>query len=101
MIEGVHIIPSLYRERWPESLIIFLYDRDAEAIKRRMAKKFQLRPELASAWTAEWIETIAPLQEALLEDAARSGAFTLQTQSADGNADLIVTALRSEGGRPS
>lgn len=90
VVEGVHLIPSLYSE----GLRVLLVDHDPRRLRRRLEEKFPLRPDLAARWHEAKVAQLLELQEALVIDAHAEDALVLESESIASNVAAILAVLK-------
>jgi 2-phosphoglycerate kinase len=89
IVEGVHILPSLYRDADLPQVV--LVERDRERLKSRLLGKFPTRPGLRARFDEPKLDQLLELQASLELDARRCGVTVWETASVETNAKGLAS----------
>lgn len=94
MVEGVHLLPSLYKDIGPAKKIhILLTAEDAGHHKNLLGYKFGRRHGIQKPWSAEKIKHIGRIQNILIKDAEKNDALIIESMTPEKNCSIIIKYL--------
>ncbi len=97
VIEGVHLIPSLY-QNIPRARVfhVLLIVEDHIQHKELLAEKFGRRHGIQKTWTSEKICHVEQIQDFLLNDAQKHNVTVFTSTTPEENCDKIIAYLKKQ-----
>lgn len=94
IIEGVHLIPSLYKDiHGAKKFHILLITKNFTHHKKLLGYKFGRRHNIQKPWDKEKVRHIERIQNILIEDARRNNLFVLESTNPAKNCAVIMHHL--------